>query len=343
MDIGLVGRALNYHGIQLKKAWEAERGEGDLEKLNVENIDYSVFQERQKNISFQERGRRLKLCQFVANHANMLFDEVLNVRTPSTVPKSPPAPADQLAAVLPPLDVFLDIDKKEKTEHFFTSIRPGDLILGSLTTKLSTGYLMKVVCTDGDNAHIVSDLGIKAIIHSMNMIPAVDKKGVTRSFLLNDLVCCEVLEVVTTSEKMYAGMKGDTCSPSDRQRLGLIHSEDMPLFYKKWLERNNESYDDLLKNSVGFRNPGNIQYLSEELGLGSHQYSHFPALRFGFPTEECASELRQTQSSKWAYRSVSDGITHFKAGRHTEAFQCLNKALTIDTNNIEALVARGAL
>lgn len=65
--------------------------------------------------------------------------------------------------------------------------------------------------------------------------------------------------------------------------------------------------------------------------------------RFGFPTEECASELRQTQSSKWAYRSVSDGITHFKAGRHTEAFQCLNKALTIDTNNIEALVARGAL
>lgn len=66
----------------------------------------------------------------------------------------------------------------------------------------------------------------------MNMIPAVDKKGVTRSFLLNDLVCCEVLEVVTTSEKMYAGMKGDICSPSDRQRLGLIHSEDMPLFYK---------------------------------------------------------------------------------------------------------------
>lgn len=232
MDIGLVGRALNYHGVQLKKAWEAERGEGDLEKLNVENIDYNVFQERQKNISFQERGRRLKLCQFVANHANMLFDEVLNVRTPSTVPKSPPAaPADQLAAVLPPLDVFLEIDKKEKTEHFFNSIRPGDLILGSLTTKLSTGYLMKVVCTDGVNSHIVSDLGIKAIIHSMNMIPAVDKKGVTRSFLLNDLVCCEVLEVVTTSEKMYAGMKGDICSPSDRQRLGLIHSEDMPLFY----------------------------------------------------------------------------------------------------------------
>lgn len=50
MDTGLISRALNYHGIQLKKAWEAERGESDLDKLNVENVDYTIFQERQKNI-----------------------------------------------------------------------------------------------------------------------------------------------------------------------------------------------------------------------------------------------------------------------------------------------------
>lgn len=40
---------------------------------------------------------------------------------------------------------------------------------------------------------------------------------------------------------------------------------------------------------------------------------------------------------------MADGIDHFKAGRHTEAFQCLNKALTIDPKNVEGLVARGAL
>lgn len=49
------------------------------------------------------------------------------------------------------------------------------------------------------------------------------------------------------------------------------------------------------------------------------------------------------QASKWAYRNVADGIDHFKAGKHTEAFQCLNKALTIDPKNVEGLVARGAL
>lgn len=62
-----------------------------------------------------------------------------------------------------------------------------------------------------------------------------------------------------------------------------------------------------------------------------------------FPETEYATELRQTQASKWAFRSVAEGIDHFKAGRHTEAFQCLNKALTVDPRNVEGLVARGAL
>ena len=69
----------------------------------------------------------------------------------------------------------------------------------------------------------------------------------------------------------------------------------------------------------------------------------FFCYRERFPPNEYASELRQAQASKWAFRSVAEGIDHFKAGRHTEAFQCLNKALTVDPRNVEGLVARGAL
>lgn len=65
--------------------------------------------------------------------------------------------------------------------------------------------------------------------------------------------------------------------------------------------------------------------------------------RSRFPENEYAIELRQVQASKWAYRNVADGIDHFKAGKHVEAFQCLNKALNIDPKNVEGLVARGAL
>lgn len=41
--------------------------------------------------------------------------------------------------------------------------------------------------------------------------------------------------------------------------------------------------------------------------------------------------------------SVRVGVDHFKSGRHVEAMNEYNKALEIDTNNVEALVARGAL
>lgn len=41
--------------------------------------------------------------------------------------------------------------------------------------------------------------------------------------------------------------------------------------------------------------------------------------------------------------SVRSGVDHFKHGRHVDAMNEYNKALDIDKNNVEALVARGAL
>ena len=41
--------------------------------------------------------------------------------------------------------------------------------------------------------------------------------------------------------------------------------------------------------------------------------------------------------------SVAQGVSEFKKGHHVEAMQHLNKALQIDEENVEALVARGAL
>lgn len=46
-------------------------------------------------------------------------------------------------------------------DQMLQCLRPGDLIIGSLITKLSTGYLMKVFCSDGDSCRVVLDLGLK--------------------------------------------------------------------------------------------------------------------------------------------------------------------------------------
>ncbi len=43
------------------------------------------------------------------------------------------------------------------------------------------------------------------------------------------------------------------------------------------------------------------------------------------------------------YFSVVRGVERFRAGRNLEAMQHLNRALEVDKDNIEALVARGAL
>lgn len=83
--------------------------------------------------------------------------------------------------------------------------------------------------------------------------------------------------------------------------------------------------------------------------------------------DDYADNLYKVQCAKWAYKrciyvptwvfqmpengmlilvlpnSVKEGVQHFKSGNTVEAFQCLNKALQMDAQNVEALVARGAL
>lgn len=72
---------------------------------------------------------------------------------------------------------------------------------------------------------------LQAFCPTNNLISAVDKKNLSRSFLMNDLVCCEVLEITPDAEKIICGMKGVYTS-EHRSRLGLFHSEDFPEAYK---------------------------------------------------------------------------------------------------------------
>ncbi|KAK7069966.1 hypothetical protein SK128_011493, partial [Halocaridina rubra] len=57
---------------------------------------------------------------------------------------------------------------------------------------------------------------------------------------------------------------------------------------------------------------------------------------WGFPENEKYNALRRNQMTKWAHKSVADGIACFKKGQYDEAFQCLSKALQIDDRNVEA-------
>ncbi|KPJ11888.1 Tetratricopeptide repeat protein 14-like [Papilio machaon] len=307
LDASLVAQSINYHGQQLQKTWESERGEDDLSKIGVGGLDFAVYQSRHKHLTFQDRSKRLKLHQFIAKEANALFDASLLEEAPSSssLGIDSTTPEDNMYALMPPFETFLNVDKSARLRHFFEAFLP-----------------------------------------VANIIPAVDKKNVSRNYLMNDTVCCEVIEVIPDTDKMVCGMKGVTRGPEDpppKPPLGLLSTDDFPLIYKKTLEMKGENYEAILEKSPGFNNPNCVQYLSELLGIANMHCTNFASLRGGFQTSEYADELRQAQASKWAFRSVAEGIEHFKAGRHSEAFQCLNKALSIDPRNVEGLVARGAL
>ncbi|CAH1645107.1 unnamed protein product [Spodoptera littoralis] len=348
LDASLVTQSINYHGQQLQKTWEAERGEDDLSKIGVGGLDFAVYQSRHKHLTFQDRGKRLKLHQFIAKEANALFDTSIMEETPSSssLGTDAPVPEDNLYALMPPFETFLSVDKLARLRHFFDNVKTGELIIGAVINRTTSGMMLKVLCTAGPTSRYVADINVKAFLPVTNIIPAVDKKNVSRNYLMNDTVCCEVIEVIPDTDKMVCGMKGVTRGPDDpppKPPLGLLTTDDFPLIYKKTVDMKGESYEAILEKSPGFNNPNCVQYLSELLGISNMHCTNFPSLRGGFVPTEYADELRQAQASKWAFRSVAEGIEHFKAGRHSEAFQCLNKALSIDPRNVEGLVARGAL
>ncbi|XP_059059281.1 tetratricopeptide repeat protein 14 homolog isoform X2 [Achroia grisella] len=348
LDASLVAQSINYHGQQLQKTWEAERGEEDLSKIGVGVLDFAVYQSRHKHLTFQDRGKRLKLHQFIAKEANALFDASVLEEAPSSssLGADAPTPEDNLYALMPPFETFLNVDKAARLRHFFDNVKTGELIIGAVINRTASGMMLKVLCTAGPTSRYVADINVKAFLPVANIIPAVDKKNVSRNYLMNDTVCCEVIEVIPDTDKMVCGMKGVTRGPDDpspKPPLGLLSTDDFPLVYKKTVDMKGESYEAILEKSPGFNNPNCVQYLSELLGISNTHCTNFVSLRGRFASTEYADELRQAQASKWAFRSVAEGIEHFKAGRHSEAFQCLNKALSIDPRNVEGLVARGAL
>ncbi|KAG8235261.1 hypothetical protein J437_LFUL014261 [Ladona fulva] len=118
MDPKLVAQSLNFHGQQLQKIWEGEK-EGELAKLNVTDLDFAVYQERQKQLSFQDRAKRLKLQQFVVKKANVLFDSSQVDVHHFGGHSSTGGGEEDFYAILPPYETFLHVDKATRVRQFF--------------------------------------------------------------------------------------------------------------------------------------------------------------------------------------------------------------------------------
>lgn len=116
LNANLVSQSMNFNGQQMQKLWEAEYGENDLHRRNVKDLSFQVYSERQKYLSFQDRGKRLKLQQFIVKKANMLFST-----EPSDFEYKPEEGqvAEDTYAIMPPFETYLNVDKQNRLKYFF--------------------------------------------------------------------------------------------------------------------------------------------------------------------------------------------------------------------------------
>lgn len=113
----LISRTINFHGQQLQKLWEGEFGDNDLGRRNVKDLNFIVYGQRQKNLSFQDRGKRLKLQQFIVKKANVIFSmQPSGFKTNLEVPIT-----EDLYSITPPFETYVNADRQKRL-LFFTEV-----------------------------------------------------------------------------------------------------------------------------------------------------------------------------------------------------------------------------
>lgn len=80
---------------------------------------------------------------------------------------------------------------------------------------------------------VITGFNFQAYLPTGSTIPGVDRKGNPRGYTTNDLLCCEVAEVVPDAEKMMVTMKGAKRLGNEiTPPLGLVHKDALPEAYK---------------------------------------------------------------------------------------------------------------
>uniref|UniRef100_A0A1X7VPS5 S1 motif domain-containing protein n=1 Tax=Amphimedon queenslandica TaxID=400682 RepID=A0A1X7VPS5_AMPQE len=244
----------------------------------------------------------------------------------------------------PPIEYQMMIDVSYRTERALQLMVPGQLVEGFVSKVSSNGLTIELTELLPSSSSLpavrreIADFRIKGLVKVENLASDPAKaKDALKEYQIDDVVQGLILGV-------EAGVvQVSFCTDNTELKLGYIDI-DVPLPPK--IPRPTD-YIDKLTRSSGFKNPSCVDNLKSVLGLSTASPQSFSILRPISMTEikdgEYYDSLRKSQRSKWSMDTVASGVECFKKHQYEDALKHFNYALEIDTENVEAMVARGAL
>ncbi|KAK1897238.1 Tetratricopeptide repeat protein 14 [Dissostichus eleginoides] len=324
MDRDLLRQCLTYHGESLFNKLKCEQ---------IENPDFQAVVSDLCKATCESKsdGQDSPLVeQFIARKADILF---------SLEPY----------AIMPPMELFMEVSYEERRTMLYRDLEKGDILVGRINNIREYGFFLTLLCTAGGLRRDIEDLELSALCH-IREVPSTGSHDDPLSYYqIGDFIRAAVKDIDRYQEKITVSLQQAALSPGlEHIKLGVFPREELPIHYSRSLRAaadSRETYECILKSCHGYHNPSVVEYLLEKVGVSDTQP---PSMMRGlqsklFHEEDFASAIRKRQSASWALKCVRAGVDHFKHGRHVEAMNEYNKALDIDTNNVEALVARGAL
>uniref|UniRef100_A0A286XA55 Tetratricopeptide repeat domain 14 n=1 Tax=Cavia porcellus TaxID=10141 RepID=A0A286XA55_CAVPO len=292
MDRDLLRQSLNCHGSSL------------LFLLRSEQQDNPHFRSLLGSASEPARGPppqkekrfdNVEIQKFISKKADLLFALSWKPDAPAT--SEVHEDNEEHFAVMPPLEQFMEIPSVDRRELFFRDIERGDIVIGRISSIREFGFFMVLICLGSGIMRDISHLEITALC-PLRDVPSHSNHGDPLSYYqTGDIIRAGIKDIDRYHEKLAVSLYSSSLPPHlSNIKLGVITSEELPLYYSK-----------------------------------------------NFSEDDFASALRKKQSASWALKCVKIGVDYFKVGRHVDAMNEYNKALEIDKQNVEALVARGAL
>ncbi|XP_073332046.1 tetratricopeptide repeat protein 14 [Pagrus major] len=343
MDRELLRQCLAYHGEPLFNKLKCEQ---------TENPDFQAVVSDLCKATYERRGEGKDnplVEQFIARKADILFCPAWKTATHQEGEHEEEEEAAEPYAIMPPLELFMEVSYDERRTMLYRDLERGDIVVGRINNIREYGFFLTLLSTAGGLKRDIEDLELSALCH-IREIPSTGNHDDPLSYYqIGDFIRAAVKDIDRYQEKITVSLHQASLSPSlEHIKLGVIAREELPTHYSRSVRAaadSNQTYECILMSCHGYHNPSVVDYLLEKVGVTD---THPPSMMRGlqsklFQEEDFASVIRKKQSASWALKCVRAGVDHFKHGRHVEAMNEYNKALDIDTSNVEALVARGAL